>query len=155
MSQTDTGAWWTEVEHLRERIERRREMEVSYAASRARRSGAEADTAAQRRPAHASTAADLPGPAPRRTVNIRGRATAAIAVPRLRPAPDERFERQPEPAPARDEDDRNDAWGGAYGARRRPRRSLSETLGRRPDRMALWAFALALLTLLIALLSSH
>jgi hypothetical protein len=39
--------------------------------------------------------------------------------------------------------------------RRRPRRSLSQELGPRPDRVALWALFMAVLLVVVTLLSSH
>jgi hypothetical protein len=40
-------------------------------------------------------------------------------------------------------------------ARRRPPRRAHERLGARPDRIAMWAFALGLLLIVIAVLSAH
>jgi hypothetical protein len=47
------------------------------------------------------------------------------------------------------------AAGGSQAARLRPRPSVAEWLGTRPDRVAAWAVALGFLLVLAAILSSH
>ena len=71
-----------------------------------------------------------PPPSRRRTVTVTGR-------------PADRLQ-----APARPR------RGGELDRRRR-RRSLSQELGPRPDRVALWALVMAVLLVVVTLLSSH
>jgi len=145
MAGAEATAWWTEVEELRERIERRRTPQAEPAAAEPRRpravassaQAASTDEASPRGDARAARGAAEPV-AQRRTVQIRGQAIPTVDAPRLRPA--DGTERRP------------------YGTSRRtarPRPRAAERMGANPDRMAAWAFALALLTLLVAAISAH
>ena len=179
MSGVEAEAWWVEVEDVRERIERRRAGEargdhaegpgrrpgVAPAWEAAARTRAEAapradDAPPARRPdsararvAAAPTGSPSPPMTTRRTVRIRGQAIPAVVAPRLRPVDD------PEPLPAEPapEATRPDARRrGSYAPRPRPRTRPSERLvGGSPDRLAAWAFGLALLALLVAAISAH
>ena len=180
MSGVEAEAWWVEVEDVRERIERRRAREahgdhagdgpsrrpgVAPAWDAAARTRAEAasrddDAPAPRRPGSAraweAAAAAAPSSAPvttRRTVRIRGQAIPAVVAPRLRPVDDpEPLPAEPAPEATRPEARRR----GSYAPRARPRTRPSERLvGGSPDRLAAWAFGLALLALLVAAISAH
>jgi hypothetical protein len=140
---SEATAWWTEVEELRERIERRRSLQADSAGAEPRRARATAATAeatdlAYWAPDEAPRSRDVAAePAARRTVQIRGQAIPTVEAPRLHPA--DRHQRSP--------------YGTTRPARPRPR--PAERMGANPDRMAAWAFALALLTLLVAAISAH
>jgi len=147
MSQAEVAAWWTEVEELRERIERRRSLS-SVSAEPAR--AAAPDLVAPRTESAAlAPAAAVSGT--RRTVRIRGQAIPTVVAPRLRPIHDQpgdaaRTTQPPALSRAR-------PYGTTRPARPRPR--PAERMGANPDRLAAWAFALALLTLLVAAISAH
>ncbi len=140
MSQAEAGAWWAEVQHLREAAERRQRYEVPRlrAVPAALPETVRAmPTAAppEREPAPMPSRRRAPrSPAPgratgadrRRTVEITGRTVPAPAVPRL-----------------------------VEVERRRPPRSTMERVGPRPDRIAMWAPMLGFLLILVAILSSH
>ena len=152
MAGAEAAAWWTEVEDVRARIERRRTMQAEPAESEPRRSRpavANAETApdSAREPITRSGEVE---PAARRTVRIRGQAIPTVVAPRLRPtedaAPLERRAAEAAPAVRR-------PYGTTRPARPRPR--ATERIGANPDRLAAWAFALALLTLLVAAISAH
>lgn len=147
MSQADARAWWADVEHLRERIERRRELEHT---------GGEEEGRARR--AATGRARRSPGPVShdgavttRRTVRIRGQAIPTVTAPRLQVVDDEEHEvlqgawdaAQPAPPPA------------ASSRRRRPSPRPMERFGEQPDRMAMWAVVLGIVMVLAALLSAH
>lgn len=128
MAQTETRAWWADVEHLRDVYERtdeaRRRAERADLVARhvsRERQHVEADVvrpaAAVRRGRHATGTA-IP---PRRTIEIRGRTVPAPAVPRS------------------GEIDR-----------RRPPRPAAERVGARPDRIAMWALLMGILLILVA-----
>ncbi len=175
MSQAEATAWWTEVEELRERIERRRTLEADVPSAEPH-PGAEVDEgrrplapiaapserhsepagsdrdlepAPRRRSEHVSSPPAVEGT--RRTVRIRGQAIPTVVAPRLRPADGQR--------------DRGELTAEAVAPRRtrpygterpaRPRPRPAERMGANPDRLAAWAFALALLTLLVAAISAH
>ncbi|HEX2016738.1 MAG TPA: hypothetical protein VGN69_08590 [Solirubrobacteraceae bacterium] len=131
MSQAQAKAWWTEVEHLREPAERRGRAEREARA---------------RRGAHDPPLGAATPHGPRRTVKIRGQAIPAVSARPLvevpAPAPVHRT-REAE----RDRDRRP--------ATRRPRRRPAERIGARPDRIALWAFLVGLLLVVIAVLTAH
>ena len=143
MSQAEARAWWADVEHLRERIERRRELEEAGhdGAARAPHPPRAASPKARR------PAAEVVGPPPfrpRRTVRIRGQAIPSVTAPRLHPVDDER------PLPAPDAPNR-----ASRPARRRPRARPAERIGTNPDRLAMWAAILGVVLVLAALLSAH
>ncbi len=157
MSEGDARAWWADVEHLRERIERRREQELDHRdrehrGHRSARSAGPVYAAASapaRRPAPEPYEDDATGFRPRRTVRIRGQAIPTVTAPRLHPVD---VDHAVAPRPDR----AADAAADAQPARpRRPRRRPAERLGPNPDRLALWAFVLGLTLVLAALLSSH
>jgi len=136
MGHTEAPAWWADVQHLRDVVERtdeaRRRADLADVAERRasleRVSAAPADIAERRasdgaRPApvarrgpHAKGTA-IPA---RRTVEIRGRPVPAPSVPRV-------------------ELDR-----------RRPPRRAVERIGPHPDRLALWALLMGLVLILVA-----
>ncbi|MCW3049073.1 MAG: hypothetical protein JWO74_3357 [Solirubrobacterales bacterium] len=136
MPHSEAHAWWADVQHLREPIERRRAE-----ATRAERSLAEADrapatdlqpladpafttggTPLPRRPRAAAASAS---PSARRTVQITGRTVPAPFVPRLVDI-----------------------------ERRRPARRPATRVGPRPDRLAMWAVLLGFFLILVAATSS-
>ncbi len=166
MSRAEAAAWWTEVEELRERIERRRMQQAAVPTSerRASRAVVSAEPEWRTEPPHSDSTADpVSGPrrqrsaapppvAPaRRTVRIRGQAIPTVVAPRLRPveAPGELDSSPAEAHPTV----RSRPYGTARPSRPRPR--PAERMGANPDRLAAWAFALALLTLLVAAISAH
>jgi hypothetical protein len=136
MPHSEAHAWWADVQHLREPIERRRAEETRAERSRgeAHRGPAPApDPLADpglppggappaRRPRIASAAAPASA---RRTVQITGRTVPAPSVPRLV-----------------DID------------RRRPARRPATRVGPRPDRLAMWAVLLGFFLILVAATSS-
>jgi hypothetical protein len=184
MPPSEAQAWWADVQHVRESIERRRAVRDDWSASAHASSerrfvraapledspadgrghagratggattatGAAATrtaTAGTTKPARAPTdtptlasktrdeatasawaSADAPsaltGPPARRTVQITGRTVAAPPLPRL-----------------------------VEVERRRPARRPVERVGRRPDRIALWAVLLGFFLILVAATSSH
>ena len=144
MGHTEAPAWWADVQHLRDVVERtdeaRRRADLADVAER--RASIE-PAPAERRASIEPAPAELPGrrvsdgarPAPvarrgphtrgtalpaRRTVEIRGRPVPAPAVPRV-------------------ELDR-----------RRPPRRAMERVGPHPDRLALWALLMGLVLILVA-----
>jgi hypothetical protein len=136
MPHSEAHAWWADVQHLREPIERRRAE-----ATRAERSRAEAHrapapdaepladprltvgaTPLARRPRGASAATPA---STRRTVQITGRTVPAPSVPRLVDI-----------------------------ERRRPARRPAARVGPRPDRLAMWAVLLGFFLILVAATSS-
>jgi hypothetical protein len=152
MSQAEARAWWADVEHLRERIEGRRELESSAhdrepSSQRGERSGG----TRARRSASAASTADPSGFAPRRTVRIRGQAIPTVTAPRLHVVDDE-----PDfLTPAWQAAQPRAGHGQAPAARRRPRRTAAERVGSNPDRIAMWAVMLGIALVLAALLSAH
>jgi len=133
MGHTEAPAWWADVQHLRDVVERtdeaRRRADLADVAERRaslerrpvelverRAPDVGRATPIARRGPHAKGTA-LPA---RRTVEIRGRTVPAPDVPRV-------------------EIDR----------RRSPRRPI-ERVGPRPDRLALWALLMGLMLILVA-----
>jgi hypothetical protein len=190
MAETD-GAWWAEVEHLREDIERRRAAERARferskpepAASERQLVDAElaglASAAPRERHAH-----DVAG-APRRTGRFdrEDGGTVAITEPRDEPRSEpispaallsldvnwqEPVRKQPTGEfteliiPGQGVPGRPTVQIRGHGAearieaalhdraRRRPPRTVSERLGPRPDRVALWALVLAVVLVITA-----
>jgi hypothetical protein len=140
MPQPEVRAWWADVQHVRESIERRRADDDRRAAGARRRAedyaprwedvdGADEPVAPRRRFARGGeelpAAPDPAAPAPRRTVQITGRTVPAPLVRDATP-----------------------------GARRRAARRSAVRVGRRPDRIALWAVGLAFFLILVAATSS-
>jgi hypothetical protein len=166
MSRAEAAAWWTEVEELRERIERRRTQQAAAAGAEPRRPRSvaavesvrstqpppfEPDLEPTLRPRAVRATTEPPEAAARRTVRIRGQAIPTVVAPRLRPV-----EGPGEPVTAPPET-RRPSRARPYGTTRppRPRPRPAERIGANPDRLAAWAFALALLTLLVAAVSAH
>jgi hypothetical protein len=163
MHQSEARAWWADVEHVRETIERRRAAErhlrvVPDQPAGPGRARAESDapatqtdarpetgrrtgTSASARPAAERPAAREPAarragdePGERRTIEITGRTVPAPAVPRV-----------------------GDPLGpvlGARGAARRPFLSPADRIASRPDRIALWAAVLGFVLIVVAATSS-
>ncbi len=164
MAEAEAQAWWVDVEHLRERIERRREAQQGTLQSYRSASGrAPVDASASwradgvgRRREHVAPAPDAAGThgfIPRRTVRIRGQAIPTVPAPRLRPvesptptssASSSRPDRPGERPPA-----------GQRSALRRPPRRVADRVGDHPDRLALWAVLLGVLLALVAVGSAH
>ncbi|HEY8638147.1 MAG TPA: hypothetical protein VIL64_02810 [Solirubrobacteraceae bacterium] len=178
MSRAEAPSWWADVEHMREPLERRRAAE-SDARVRARHELAgdppadeqageplpfaaidDVDELATRRARRITSSAPRrrsggrPG---RRTIEIRGQVAptrpSAIAVERALLAVERReaeharliaagAEVAPEPLAA------------PRPARRMPRMNVA-TMGPRPDRIALWAFVLGMLLIVVAATSPH
>lgn len=171
MPQAEARAWWADVEHLRERIERRRELEgVPHDA--AVRDGAPGEFAlrdaadivhdAELRTSRARTPRGDEHPLrvagepddgaafrPRRTVRIRGQAIPTVVAPRLQLVEDAA------PLPPALPTHADDAVDAAPPGRRRPRPRPAERVGPNPDRLALWAVVLGIVLVLAALLSAH
>jgi hypothetical protein len=145
MQHSEARAWWADVEHVRETIERRRAAErhlrvVPDRPAAAPSAGADTEEPATRglAPAEAgrrSTAsAGTRATGKRRTIEITGRTVPAPAVPRIG-----------DPlAPVL----------GARGASRRPSLSPAERIASRPDRIALWAAILGFVLIVVAATSS-
>ena len=157
MSQAEARSWWADVEHLRERIESRRELERGGDESRLHRG--DRVTGRARRGAEASAGTASSGAEsfqPRRTVRIRGQAIPTVTAPRLRVAEEEAQDDFLLPAwEASDEESAAPAADPAVRARRRPRRRPAERVAHHPDRVAMWAFVLGIALVLAALLSAH
>jgi rare lipoprotein A len=170
MSEAEARAWWADVEHLRESIERRRaterldariaEADVDERSSRPRavrgqpRSvergvGARPEPRPRRGPDRAGGSGDVPGFAPRRTVRIRGQAIPTVAAPHLRPVEDPPSDGTGRPPPVAE------APSARRSRSRRPKPRPAERVGANPDRIALWAVALGLLLILVAVTSAH
>jgi hypothetical protein len=144
MSGAEARAWWADVEHMRESLERRRaEGLVDCDQSPIRDSRT-------RRP-HNPRAGEVDAFSPRRTVRIRGQAIPTVAAPRLRPveAPPLR-DSATAPVPAG-----TPSAAPASSRRHRPRPRAAERIGAHPDRMALWAVGMGLLLVVVAALSAH
>jgi hypothetical protein len=134
MPHSEAHAWWADVQHLREPIERRRAeaTRLERPRSDAHRGPAPEpellaapvfaadDPPPARRPRAASTSASA-----RRTIQITGRTVPAPSVPRLVDI-----------------------------ERRRPARRPAERVGPRPDRLAMWAVLLGFFLILVAATSS-
>ena len=190
MSHAEATAWWTEVEELRERIERRRTLQTESPQAETRPAGpaprrsrtalaavpadpswrdepvvserADESPSRRRRSSTADWNVEAPAAADtgrvagatavegaRRTVRIRGQAIPTVVAPRLREA-----DAASEPtAPRRTDVTRARPYGTS--GRARPARRPAERIGSNPDRLAAWAFGLALLTLLVAAISAH
>ena len=151
MSQADARAWWADVEHLRERMERRHEVEhvggddegrARHAATgRARRAPVSYEGSASTR--HDGSAAT------RRTVRIRGQAIPTVTAPRLHVVEEDS-----------DQAILDEAWHGSEPAaptprRRRPAPRAADRVGDHPDRIAMWAVILGFVMVLAAILSAH
>jgi rare lipoprotein A len=178
MSGAEARAWWADVEHLREGIERRRERERERERERVdgrdtepgtdeRRSsprvvpvrgqarfgdrGAEAhpEPRPRRGSDRAGGAGDASGFAPRRTVRIRGQAIPTLAAPHLRPVEDPPADTRRRPEPVAEPPSARPPRS------RRPKPRPAERVGANPDRIALWAVALGLLLILVAVTSAH
>jgi hypothetical protein len=153
----ESRAWWTDVEHVRERIERRRALEGrgesptdldtalhEWAGTR------ESHVQRPRRGGSASASERAGGGESRRARRVRGQAAGAVAAPRARPdqpsgragaGGERRLPRPyapPEPQPE------------VPPPRELPRPTISERLGTEPERLAAWSFAFALLLILAA-----
>jgi hypothetical protein len=174
--EAESRAWWTDVEHVRERIERRRALEARGASDAdldaelefeprfqpARVGGLEFEhestrvrearalresTAVRESRVHGArrSAGAASRAGGRRAVRMRSPAVAA--PPALsdasgrRGGEDRRLPRPYAPPQPRPE---------VPPPRERPRPTISERLGTEPDRLAAWAFAFALLMVLVA-----
>ncbi|GAC1438678.1 MAG: hypothetical protein NVSMB51_15060 [Solirubrobacteraceae bacterium] len=128
MDETDTRAWWVEVEHLQEPFERRRTARGARGAALA---------------------------AERRTVKIRGRAVPGVPRRALREDTVEFFDIEDSSEPI---EDSSEPAPRPAPPRRRPRRPAPrahERLGSRPDRIAGWAVLFVLAMALIAATTAH
>jgi hypothetical protein len=149
MSQAPARAWWAEVEHLREAAERRR-AEQSQASEPQVRPGSarrlDGAASSDRATGPAPDPATGPAAAQRRTVKIRGQAIPTAPVRPLHEAGDGELAAIVVDGP----------WTGSRStSRRRPRRRAAERVGHRPDRIALWAFLVGLLLVIIAAATAH
>ncbi len=162
MADAEPQAWWADVEHLRERIERRRSAQQGTLQSRqtpavrpaSAAPGPRRTEAAERRGEHSPRdGAGTQGFVPRRTVRIRGQAIPTVHAPQLRPTPD------PDPAstalPSRSERQAERAFTESGPGRQRVPRRAAERVGEHPDRLALWAVLLGVLLALVAVASAH
>jgi hypothetical protein len=87
-----------------------------------------------------------PAPAQRRTVKIRGQAIPTAPARPLHDASDVELAATVVDGP----------WTRSRStSRRRPRRRAAERVGHRPDRIALWAFIVGLLLVIIAAATAH
>jgi hypothetical protein len=155
MPQSEARAWWADVEHVRETIERRRAAERhlrvvpdrSASPDPSRKHAAAVPVPRAQRPARtARRSGSAPGarrhperraarrPAGRRTVEITGRTVPAPALPEIGNPPAPAF--------------------GARGASRRPFLSPADRIANRPDRIALWAVVLGFVLIVVAATSS-
>jgi hypothetical protein len=134
----EARAWWADVEDVKERIEHRRASERLAAAPETSQ-GHETVKPDQARLRASGFTEDWF--ASRRTVSITGQPSSGMGAARLRLV---------ESAPA-------DAEGASAVARHRdrPRLSLVERMGSRPDRVAGMAVMLGFLLVLAAVLSAH
>jgi hypothetical protein len=132
---SEAHAWWSEVEDVRERIERRRAREV--ASQRSQRNVGQFVT-----------------PAPRRGVREIRTDKRLAPVPTGAPATKDRPDTRDAPV-ARDARRARDAHATDVRARRRPRPRMAHRVGSRPDRAAAWAVALGFLLVVMAMLSAH
>jgi len=164
MAEAQAQAWWADVEHLRERIERRREAQQGTLQShRAPSVRASVAVPAPRRPDGAERhgehvppprdAAGAHGFIPRRTVRIRGQAIPTVHAPQLRPVPSPASVSSVSPSASERRAER--AAAGPGPERRRPPRGVAERVGDHPDRLALWAVLLGVLLALVAVASAH
>ena len=133
MGHTEAPAWWADVQHLRDVLERtdeaRRRAELADVAERRVSRERGPGEIAERRVSDAAR----PAPAPRRGPHTRGTALPARRTVEIRGRP------VPAPAVPRAELDR-----------RRPPRRAVERVGPHPDRLALWALLMGLVLILVA-----
>lgn len=176
MAEPETRAWWSDVQHLRDSIERKREDEARHGLRLDARSAAQAVADREAREEHSAYDGDLPD-ALDWVARPRRRFERLTPERRGRFARDERDgdagsadePRQPEAAaPARPlEAPRRrtvEITGRPLGApslprlvqidRRRPARRAVERIGPRPDRLALWAVVLGFFLILVAVTST-
>jgi len=151
MAGAEASAWWTEVAELRERIEGRRSQQAAAPTAEPRRtlsseSGAAANVADPADSQRSERQTDVAG---RRTVRIRGQAIPTVVAPRLHPSEGSGDLAEPAQRPSRARP------YGTTARSSRPRPRPAERVGSNPDRLAAWAFALAVLTLLVAAISAH
>lgn len=163
-AEAEAQAWWADVEHLRERLERRRSAQQgalqSHHPTTVRPAGAPTalrqTEGAERRGEHVPSSRDAVGThgfIPRRTVRIRGQAIPTVHAPQLRPAPDPAAAWTGLPSASERRAERASAGTGP--ARQRPARRATERVGEHPDRLALWAVLLGVLLALVAVASAH
>lgn len=161
-AEAEAQAWWADVEHLRERIERRRSAQqgtlhsnpASTVISPGAVPGARRSEAAERRGEHSPR--DGAGPqgfVPRRTVRIRGQAIPTVHAPQLRPAQDLATPEREVPSASERRAERASTRPGP--ARQRLPRRATDRVGEHPDRLALWAVLLGVLLALVAVASAH
>jgi hypothetical protein len=168
MPQSEARAWWADVEHVRETIERRRaaERHLKLVPDPPQRSSAAREQVA-RGPvprAHRSGAAARRARSPREASHhAEGRAARQAAGRRpAAPAPRQPARRRTVeitgrtvPAPPVAEIGQPPvASFGARGAARRPLLSPADRLVHRPDRIALWAVVLGFVLTVVAATSS-
>jgi hypothetical protein len=181
MPKPETRAWWDDVQHLREPLERKREKETRRGLRLDARAAARAVAERHANDPVGSDSGlddlDIPpagrrferaaperrgrfsrGDAPRRDAHPTGghQATAAVAVAEPLEAP------APLPAPRRRRT--VEITGRTVGApalprlveidRRRPARRATERVGARPDRLALWAVVLGFFLIFVAVTST-
>ena len=179
MPQTgEARAWWADVEHVRETIERRREAEERASAARAERHlsvvGSHDEGAAHRAARRVADRHGTDRHAGERHASERRTGDRRAAGPRtaeLRAAERRTEERRgahrsgprrtveitgrtvPAPAVPRAERDPTVAYG-ARGSSRRPSLSPADRLVHRPDRIAMWAVVLGFVLILVAATSA-
>jgi hypothetical protein len=135
MGHTEAPAWWADVQHLRDVVERtdearRRADLADVAERRASLDRTPAETVERR---VSDGARPAPPPTPRRGPHTRGTALPARRTVEIRGRP------VPAPSVPRAELDR-----------RRPPRRAVERVGPHPDRLALWALLMGLVLILVA-----
>ena len=169
MPQSEAHAWWADVQHVREAIERRRAADALPRLSGFAEEGAGRGDHRSDSLVHHAGGADAPRPprrhgdgaaatARRRSRTHRGAAEAAFPVDWDEPA---RRSRAPEASSGRRT---VQITGRAVPApalprlveveRRRPARRPAERIGGRPDRVALWAVLLGFFLIAVAATSS-
>ncbi|MDP1848865.1 MAG: hypothetical protein Q8K79_13805 [Solirubrobacteraceae bacterium] len=133
MGHTEAPAWWADVQHLRDVVERtdeaRRRADLADVAERR----ASLDRAPAELPERRMSDGARPAPVARRGPHTRGTALPARRTVEIRGRP------VPAPAVPRVELDR-----------RRPPRRAVERVGPHPDRLALWALLMGLVLILVA-----
>lgn len=171
MAEPETRAWWSDVQHLRDSIERKREDEARHGLRLDARSAAQAVADREARQEHSAYDVDLPDDLdwvarPRRrferlTPERRGRFSRDGDVPSTDEPRQAAAPARPLEAPRRRT---VEITGRPLGApslprlvqidRRRPARRAVERIGPRPDRLALWAVVLGFFLILVAVTST-
>jgi hypothetical protein len=156
MAGSEARAWWSDVEHLRERFDPQDERRVAPASEQAPASrGRPVDRRVRTEDGRQRDVAETLARTTRSVVTARRSADGARSISatgrgtvRSVSAEASDGQQQMSGGPAR-------RRSGAVAPQRRPRPRGAQRIGPDPDRLALWAFAFALLALLAAAISAH